>query len=297
VRGRNRRVRRRPPLLPALARRLIPTLRIARRLALPALGTLVLASAGLACFRYVATGPYFRLHHLDVAGLERVSEVELMQVAGLTMGVTSTLELDPEGVRAALEAHPWVGQARVERLLPNRMRVALTERKATALVLLDRPMLSDAFGHLFAVPRRAGDYDYPIVTGLDAAALRNDDETERRRLLTALAAVREWTRQGLDELDTLSEVRPDAVLGLELVTTRDGTTVRIGHDALAGRIARLRSVLARVKARGRRAEYVLLDDEREPGRVAVLEVEDTAERAGTQTARTEIARRSDGTQG
>lgn len=294
---RNRR-RRRGPLLPAIGRALAPVAGACARYALPALGTVVLAVAGLASFHYVATGPYFRVHRLEVAGLERLGEAEVMRIVGVTMGVTSTLDLDVDAVREAVEGHPWVASARVELTRPDRLRIEVTERHAAALVLLERPVLSDGFGHLFAVPTRPEDFDYPVVTGIEPAALRRDDDAAQARLRQALAAVREWTRQGLDALDGLSEVRPDPVLGLELVTSRDGTAVRVGHAELSGRLARLREVLEAVRARGKRADYVLLDDEREPGRAAVREVADPGAAAhGAPTARSEIARRSHGTQG
>ena len=286
---RNRRVRRRPPLGPRLAARLRPALRAVRRGLLPALVLGVVVAGAVAAFRYVATGPYFRLRNVEVTGLLRVDEAELLARAGLTMGVTDTLELDAEAVRVALERHPWIASARVDKGLPDRLAVAVTERQAVALVVLDRPVLADTFATLFAFPTGPADHDLPVVTGLDDAALRAGDEAELRRLKTALAAAREWRRQGLHEVEALSEVRPDPVMGLTLVTADNGTEARLGHGELAGRIGRLKRVLQEVAERGRRAAYVLLDDERDLGRVAVKET--PAPRQAT------ITRRSDGTQG
>jgi len=285
----NRRVRRRPPLGVRLAARLVPLARVARRGLLPALVLGVLVAGATAAFRYVATGPYFRLRHVEVSGLSRVDEAELLVRAHLTMGVTDTLELDEDLVRESLERHPWIASARVRKQLPDRLRIAVTERRAVAVVLLDRPVLADPFATLFALPTRPADHDLPVVTGLRAAALRAGDEVESRRLKTALAAAREWRRQGLHEVEALSEVRPDPVMGLTLVTADNGTEVRLGHGELAGRIGRLKRVLQGVAERGRRAAYVLLDDERDPGRAAVREA--PAPRQAT------ITRRSDGTQG
>jgi len=285
----NRRVRRRPPLLPRLVARLAPLARAGRRGLLPALAVGMVVAGAAAAFRYVATGPYFRLRHLDVQGRQRVDEAELLTRAGLTMGVTDTLDLDEAAVRQAVESHPWIASARVERQLPDRLVLAVLEREAVALVLLDRPVLADAFGTLFALPTRPVDFDHPVVTGLRAERLRAGDPAEQRRLSTALAAAREWRRQGLSEVEALSEVRPDPVMGLTLVTADNGTEVRLGHGELADRLSRLKAVLQGVAGRGRRAAYVLLDDERDPGRAAVLE------RPGPRQAA--VTRRSDGTQG
>ena len=72
--------------------------------------------------------------------------------------------------RADLERLPWVAHATVMRLLPNRLRIAVTERTPVAFVRHGSQIgLVDANGVLLDMPPdAAGDphYSFPVLTGL-----------------------------------------------------------------------------------------------------------------------------------
>jgi len=74
--------------------------------------------------------------------------------------------------RAELEELPWVEHATVMRLLPNRIRVAITERTPVAFVRQGNHIgLVDANGVLLDMPtdvQAKTHYSFPVVTGLDA---------------------------------------------------------------------------------------------------------------------------------
>jgi cell division protein FtsQ len=75
--------------------------------------------------------------------------------------------------RADLERLPWVAHATVMRLLPDRIRVAVTERTPVAFVRQGRQIgLVDANGVLLDMPQdAAGDphYSFPVLTGLSGS--------------------------------------------------------------------------------------------------------------------------------
>jgi cell division protein FtsQ len=75
--------------------------------------------------------------------------------------------------RADLERLPWVAHATVMRLLPNRIRVAVTERMPVAFVRHGSQIgLVDASGVLLDMPAdAAGDphYSFPVLTGLSVS--------------------------------------------------------------------------------------------------------------------------------
>ncbi len=252
--------------------------RCLRRVILPAVAGAAALTLVWVASHYVLTGPYFRLGKVEIQGLHRLSEAEILRAAGLTLRGTSTLGLDVEAVAADLRALPWVAEAEVERWLPDRLVVRVTERVAEALVVdtVEAPgeaqagsayILADAYGRRFALPERPSDLDLPAITGVGGGAV--DALVGDRRLKTGLAALREWRRQGLDALDDLSEIHVDPAAGLTLYTQREGSAIRVGRTDLAARLARVRAVLADLQARGERAEYVLADDDRDGDRVVV----------------------------
>jgi cell division protein FtsQ len=68
--------------------------------------------------------------------------------------------------RQALEEIPWVEQASVERILPNRIRVDLVERTPVAFLRLGSALaLVDAQGVILERPLE-GTFHFPVVTGI-----------------------------------------------------------------------------------------------------------------------------------
>ena len=88
----------------------------------------------------------------------------------------SVLEVPLDARRASLEDIPWVQQATVERALPNRLRVELTERTPVAFLRAGSQLtLVDETGVILDRPLE-GDFHFPVVTGFDETMPRPDRE-------------------------------------------------------------------------------------------------------------------------
>ena len=74
----------------------------------------------------------FRIAAVSLNGQKEVSRAEVLAIAGVT-GHVSLLFLDAEAARARLMANPWVADAAVLKLYPDRLRISVTERQAFAL--------------------------------------------------------------------------------------------------------------------------------------------------------------------
>ena len=105
--------------------------------------------------------------------------------------------------RRALEEIPWVEQASVERILPNRIRVQLTERTPVAFLRLGSELaLVDAHGVILDRPLE-GDFRFPVVTGISETMLRSEIE-QRMKLYVEFLKEIELIRLGA--ADFVSEV-------------------------------------------------------------------------------------------
>jgi cell division protein FtsQ len=74
----------------------------------------------------------FRIAAVSVSGAKEVSREEILTTAGVTRRA-SLLFLDADAARARLLANPWIGDAAVLKLYPNRLQITITERTAFAL--------------------------------------------------------------------------------------------------------------------------------------------------------------------
>ncbi len=90
----------------------------------------------------------------------------------------SVLRVPLDERRRALEEIPWVEQARVARILPNKLRVELVERTPVAFLRQGVELaLIDGHGVILERPQQA-DYNFPVVTGIAEAAAREDRERQ-----------------------------------------------------------------------------------------------------------------------
>jgi cell division protein FtsQ len=108
---------------------------------------------------------------VEIAGNNHLSRAQLLSVFGGDVDRNLlTVPLDQR--RAQLESLPWVEHATVMRLLPNRIRVAITERTPVAFVRQNAEIgLVDAQGVLLDLsPDAPSDksYSFPVVTGIAA---------------------------------------------------------------------------------------------------------------------------------
>jgi len=74
----------------------------------------------------------FRIAAISLTGSKEVSREEILTTAGVT-GRASLLFLDADAARTRLMANPWIGDAAVLKLYPDRLQITVTERQAFAI--------------------------------------------------------------------------------------------------------------------------------------------------------------------
>jgi cell division protein FtsQ len=101
----------------------------AQRLAAEA-SDLANSSRGLVADRFAGLG--FRLSEMHLQGASPASQKEILQAAALTPGVP-ILGLDLNAIRSRVERVAWVDHARIIRLLPDTLVIAVQERPLMAV--------------------------------------------------------------------------------------------------------------------------------------------------------------------
>ncbi|HEY2529760.1 MAG TPA: cell division protein FtsQ/DivIB [Xanthobacteraceae bacterium] len=80
----------------------------------------------------VANSLGFDIAAISLTGVKEVSRDEVLSIAGVT-GHASLLFLDADAARARLLANPWIADAAVLKLYPNRLQITIVERHPFAL--------------------------------------------------------------------------------------------------------------------------------------------------------------------
>jgi len=112
----------------------------------------------------------FAISSIALTGHAQLSREQILAAAGVT-GRTSLLFLNADDARIRLKANPWIADATVLKLYPDRLHISVTERKAFALWQKDgRVSVIARDGTVletFVAPHLA---ELPLVVGQGAAA-------------------------------------------------------------------------------------------------------------------------------
>ena len=170
----------------------------------------VLAALAFAAGSFLLHDSRFRIESaasIQTLGNSELTRPDLLSVFG--SDVRRNLFLVPLAKRqAALEQIPWVEHATVMRLLPNQLRVAITERTPIAFVQVHgRIALADANGVILdmtPLQMAARRYSFPVVTGVnpsDPLTVRSARMHIYQRFLSDLDSSGEHISAQLSEVD------------------------------------------------------------------------------------------------
>ncbi|MBB6142279.1 cell division protein FtsQ [Silvibacterium bohemicum] len=154
--------------------------------------------------------PCFRIDtasSIQTVGNSQLSRTDLLSVFGSDIG-RNLFYVPLVQRRAELEQIPWVQHATVMRLLPNELRVAVTERTPIAFVrVADQVKLVDAEGVILDMPpamMAAKHFSFPVVTGIhpgDLLSARKPRMQMYQKFLAELDASGEKLSEQMSEID------------------------------------------------------------------------------------------------
>jgi cell division protein FtsQ len=183
---------------------------------------IVVGALIFAGYRAAASASFFQLRHLEVKGTSRASAEQVQQLVRRELAPRGVWRTDLAAVSAQLERLPWVRTAVVTRLLPDGIRVRITERVPRAVVRTGAGRLvwvdEDAvvLGEIAPTDQTSFFLCGWSEENSDAARLDN-----RERVQKYLELAHEWDAAGLSE--RVSEVN--------LIDVRDIRAQLAGDDA------------------------------------------------------------------
>jgi len=198
-------------------------------------------------YRTAVSASFFKVKTVNVAGTSKASREEI-RAAVLRLSNAGVWQADLEIIAKELRGLPWVRGAVVTRVLPDALRVRVTEREP-------RIIARNGAGKLVwiddeAVPLGAatpGDEDF-FVRGLEEGEGPQARRDNRARVEAALALKADWDKSGLSkrvsevDLSDLEDVR------VHLAGDDAGVQVVLGGQDY---VKRFRNALAKLDEKGR----------------------------------------------
>ncbi len=179
----------------------------------------------------------------------------------------TVLRVPLEARRSQLEQIPWVESASVQRILPNRLRVELTERTPVAFARNGNELaLIDAHGVMLDRPQ--GEHlHFPIVTGVSEDLPR--DQREKRmqtyeEFMKDVDLVRGGSSDHVSEIDLSNPKDLRVVMtGLASATDAQAVTIHFGSGEFSGKYKMLVDNFSQWQANAGRVQSIDLQYSRQ----------------------------------
>jgi cell division protein FtsQ len=203
---------------------------------------------------------------IEVTGNHIVSREAVQQQFVRDRG-HSVLTISLDARRSQVLEMPWVEQASVQRILPNRIRVELTERTPIAFLRNGTELaLIDAHGVILDRPE-GEDLHFPIVTGLSENMPREEREKRMQtyqEFTKGVDLVRAGSSDRVSEVDLSNPKDLRVVLtGLVGPTDPQAVTIHFGQNDFTGKYRMLVDNFAQWQANTGRVQSIDLQYSRQ----------------------------------
>jgi cell division protein FtsQ len=209
-------------------------------------------------YRAAASASFFQIKRVETKGTSRASVEDIQAAVRRDVGPTGVWRADLQQLSQHLERLPWVRTAIVTRVLPDGIRVRITERQPRAVV-------RTSSGRFIWVDDDAVYLGEMAATDqMPAFFLRGWNEEEggqadnRQRVAKYLELQKEWDAQGLSERVSELNVMDLRDVRVQLAGDDSEIEVRLGSQDQGARLKKALTVLdaQRQTARGPLISYI-----------------------------------------
>ncbi len=184
--------------------------------------------------------------NIQATGLAQVSRADMLPVFGEDIG-RNIFFVPLAERRRQLEQIPWIEHATVMRLLPDQIRISVTERKPIAFVRAGSLVaLVDSNGVVLTEPpamMAQHHYSFPVVTGIDSG---DPIATRRAKMEVYQHLVSELDANGQHLSDQISEIDLTDPEDARVLMPEQGTDIlaHFGEDHFLERYQRYKAHIA-----------------------------------------------------
>lgn len=220
----------------------------------------IIGLVGLVGYRAAASADFFKVRNIETRGAVRASADDIKSTVLTNVSQTGVWRADLEHISKDLEQLPWVRTAIVTRVLPDGIRVRITERVPRAVVRINSGRLMWVDEDAVYLSEMSSTDQMPtfFLRGWNEEGSSDAHKDNRERVARFLELQREWDAQSLSE--RVSEVNLQDLRDVRVQLAGDDSQieVRLGGRDQAARLKPALTVLdgQRQTARGPLISYV-----------------------------------------
>lgn len=215
---------------------------------------------------HATTSPRFEVRGLIYDPTPHVDDGRLRDLMAVTPG-TNILSLDLSAMADRIAADPWVARATVVRVLPDTLKVEVTEHEAKAVLLAGGFYLVNDDGLPFKALGAGERNRLPVLSGVEPLALLRDPVRTKHRMQRALEVVEAYDRK---ERPRLGEVHVAEDGSVTLYTAELGSQLRVGRGAIGPALSRYDALRAALGADSEKLAVAHLDGSEAQGQARVV---------------------------
>jgi cell division septal protein FtsQ len=196
-------------------------------------------------YRAAASASFFALRSVEVRGASRSNVDEIKAIVKKDVKDSGVWQADLNAISKHLEAVPWVRTAVVTRVLPDGIRVRITERQPVAVVRTAAGRFQWVDDDAVFLGEMASTDQLPsfFLRGWNEEGAQSARDENRERVAKFVALQREWESQGLSE--RISEVNVLDVRDVRVQLAGDDARIeiRLGGKDQGPRLSKALKVL------------------------------------------------------
>lgn len=169
--------------------------------------------------------PFFHIKEIVVQGNQTINSEEIIRLSGAVPG-TNIFLLKEKEILDRLYLHPFIDEAKIERHLPNKLRILVKERVPCVLLPVDKGFMAiDKQGVYLASVDNIVKIDRPVVTGCAFSSSILPGQILQVPVLNQLLAILDQMDPGV--IQEISEIKLEEPQNIKIYSL-DGIEIRVG---------------------------------------------------------------------
>lgn len=222
---------------------------------------LVISLSAIYGFSYglVIQCDYFKAKNIQIAGMKRLSEKEILKQASLYPEI-NILSVNLGASRKRLLAHPDIEYADIIRKLPDVLAIQIREHEPLAIVDLGRRFLIDVNGKIYKEWTESDPKDLPEISGLTFSDLGFGEEGAEKPF-TAVMQVLQIGKNPISILPntTIKKICVDREIGITLYAHDHRKAIKLGYGDYPDKYKRLEKVTRFLKNQFQTVDFEWID--------------------------------------
>ncbi len=209
---------------------------------------------------FVKSSEYFAVKKINVFGTKNSFTEDIIDLSGISIG-DNIFSFSSTKSAEQIRNHPWVKKVLVNKHLPDRVSIEITEYKPAMFINFTKLYLVDENAVVFKAFEPNELFDFPVISGISKEDYLNQTDYYRQKIFSIFEIVNRFER--LFPQIIISEIFVEKEGDITIISAKNSFEIRLGQGNFEKKFAILNMIFNKVKDSDIYPEIVYLDTNRE----------------------------------